>query len=155
MKEEKWELRLLKSIHSRGRELFQRLIYQDSLKTAEDPSPEDPDSDNEADTKLKLEERCLWEINPLVKSIDKLDFNNTTNVEGKWFINENLDLAYLFALASDSVPSDTITDVDSDHVSAMPALTSLHAPRKSFSMTHETASDTHGAFFKVPAKYKG
>ena len=55
-------------------------------------------------------------------SIDKLDFNNTANVEGEWFINENLDLTYLSSLASDSIPSDTSTDVESNHVSAMHAL---------------------------------
>jgi len=33
-------------------------------------------------------------INPFVTSNDKLDFNNTTNIEGEWFINENLDLAF-------------------------------------------------------------
>ena len=36
-----------------------------------------------------------------MSSIDKFNFNNTTNVKGEWFSNENLDLAYLFALASD------------------------------------------------------
>jgi len=34
-------------------------------------------------------------------SIDKLDINTTANVEGEWFINENLDLAYFSAFASD------------------------------------------------------
>jgi len=47
-------------------------------------------------------------------SIDKLNFNATTNVEGEWFINENLSLAYFSAFTSDSVPSDTKTDVYSD-----------------------------------------
>ena len=74
------------------------------------------------------EDEYLWEINPLVTSIDKLDFDTTANIEGKWFINEDLDLAYFSALDSDSVPSYTSTDVDSDHVSAMHALTLLHAP---------------------------
>ena len=41
--------------------------------------------------------------------------------------NENLDLAYLFALASDSIPSDTSTDKDGDHVSAIDTLISLYA----------------------------
>jgi len=27
-------------------------------------------------------------------SIDKLDYNITANVEGKWFTNEELDLVY-------------------------------------------------------------
>ena len=47
-------------------------------------------------------------------SIDKLDINTTANVEGEWFINENLDLAYFSAFAFDSIPSDTSTDIDSD-----------------------------------------
>ena len=54
----------------------------------------------------------FWEINPLVTSVDKLDFDVTANVEGEWFINENLDLAYFSIFASNSVPSDTNTDVD-------------------------------------------
>ena len=61
-------------------------------------------------------------------SIDKLNFNNTANDLGEWYINEDLDLAYFSMLASDSVPSDTSIDVDSDHVSAVHALTSLHTP---------------------------
>jgi len=64
-------------------------------------------------------------------SIGKLRSNATANVEGEWFINKDLDLAYISVLASDSVPSDTSTDVDSDPWSAMIALTSLHAPVKS------------------------
>ena len=47
-------------------------------------------------------------------SIDKLDFNTTANVEGEWFINEDFDLVYFSAFASDSISSDTSTDVDSD-----------------------------------------
>jgi len=29
----------------------------------------------------EAEEKCLWEINPLVTSVDKLDFNTTANVK--------------------------------------------------------------------------
>jgi len=50
--------------------------------------------------KSEPEEECLWELTPLVTSIDKLDFNNTANDEGEWFINEDLDLAYFSTLAS-------------------------------------------------------
>ena len=71
------------------------------------------------------------------------------------FINENLDLAYHSVLASDSVPSDTSTDVDSDQWSVVDALTSLHAPIKSSFMVCEKTSDAQRAFFKVPAKHKG
>jgi len=35
------------------------LLYQDSLETAENPSPEDPDFGNEVDAKPKPEEECL------------------------------------------------------------------------------------------------
>jgi len=49
------------------------------------------------------------ELNSLVTSINKLDVNNTTNDVGEWYINEELDLAYLSVFASDSVPSDTNT----------------------------------------------
>ena len=44
------------------------LLYQDPLETAKDPSPENPDSGNEADTKPEPEEECLWEINLFVKN---------------------------------------------------------------------------------------
>ena len=64
-------------------------------------------------------------------------------------------MTYLFALASDSVPSDTSADVDSDILSAIDALTSLHTLVKSSLMVHESASDKHGAFLKVPTKNKG
>ena len=63
-------------------------------------------------------------------SIDKLDFDTNAHVEGEWFINENLDLTYFSASASDSVPSDTSTDIDIGLWSAMNTLTSLHAPTK-------------------------
>ena len=53
------------------------------------------------------------EINPLVTSIDKLNFNTTANVECEWFVNEDLDLVSFSAFASDSVLLDTSTDVNS------------------------------------------
>ena len=56
------------------------LFYQDSLETDENPHPEEPDSGNEADTEPE-EDECLWEINPLVMSIDKLNFYTTAHVE--------------------------------------------------------------------------
>ena len=71
-------------------------------------------------------------------SIDKLNFNTTTNVEGEWFINENLDLAYFSTFASDSVPSDTSTDVENDPWSVKNTLTSLCAPIKSSLMRSKT-----------------
>jgi len=56
-------------------------LYQDFLEITENPSQEDSDSGNEADAEIELKEECLWELNPLVKSIDKLDFKNTANNE--------------------------------------------------------------------------
>ena len=57
-------------------------------------------------------------------------------------------------LASNSVSSDTITDVDNDSLFAIDALTSLHALIRSSFMIHDKASDAQGAFFEVPAKHK-
>jgi len=74
-------------------------------------------------------------------SIDKLNFNNTANVEGEWFISENLNLAYHSALASDSVPSNTSTNIDSVPLSVIDVLTSLYAPVRSSLMVHEKTSD--------------
>ena len=36
--------------------------------------------------------------------INKLDVNNTADDVGEWYINEELNLAYFFEFASDSVP---------------------------------------------------
>jgi len=79
------------------------LLYQDSLEVNENTHPEESDSGNEAHTEPE-EDECLWKINPLVTSIDKLDIDTTANVESEWFINENLDLAYFSTFASDSIP---------------------------------------------------
>jgi len=57
-------------------------------------------------------------INPLVMSINKLDFDTTANIGSEWFINEDLNLAYFFAFALDSVSSDSSTDVGNDPWSA-------------------------------------
>jgi len=46
----------------------------------------------------------MWELNPLVSSINKLDVNNTSDDVGEWYINEELNLAYFFVFASDSLP---------------------------------------------------
>ena len=69
-----------------------------------------------------------------------LDFDTATNVEGEWFINEDLDLAYLSVLASDFLPSDTSTNIDCDPLSAIDVLTLLHAPIRSSFMVHEKTS---------------
>jgi len=98
------------------------LLYQDSLEVDKNSHPEEPDSGKETDTKPE-ENECLWEINLLVTSIDI-----TANVESECFINEDLNLAYFSAFASDSIPSDTSTYVSSDPLLAMNALTSLCAP---------------------------
>ena len=67
----------------------------------ENPQPEEPDSGNEADAEPEAKEECLWELNSLVKSINKLDVNNTADDLGEWYLNEELYLAYLSVFASD------------------------------------------------------
>ena len=57
--------------------------------------------------------------------------------------------------ASDSILSDTSTDIDDDPWSAIDALTSLVAPVKSSLMVYENISDVQGSLFEVPAKHKG
>ena len=130
------------------------LLYQDFLEIDENPHPDEPDSGNEAD-KQPEEDECLWKINPLVMSIDKLDFNTTANVKDEWFINENQNLAYFSAFAFDTVPSDTSTDIDIGFWSVMNALTSLHAPTKSSLMVREEIRDELKALFEVPTKLEG
>jgi len=103
-------------------------MYQNSSKADENPQLEEPDSGNEADVEPEAKEECLWELNPLATSINKLNVNNTTNDVGEWHINEELSLAYFSVFVSIFVPSDTSSDVDDDPWSAINALTSLHAP---------------------------
>ena len=64
------------------------LLYQNSLEMNKNPQPEEPDSRNEADAGPEAEEECLWELNPLVTSINMLDVNNPASDEGEWYINE-------------------------------------------------------------------
>ena len=56
----------------------------------------------------------MWELDPLETSINKLDVNNTADDVGGWYINKELNLAYFSVFASNSVPSDTSTEVDND-----------------------------------------
>ena len=107
----------------RSRELFYWFPpLSDSLEVDEDPHLEEPDSGNKADLKPEKDE-CLWKINLLVTSIDKLNFDTTVNVEGEWFINENFRFGLLLCICLDSVSLVTSTNVDSDLWSVMNALT--------------------------------
>ena len=83
------------------------LLYQDSPKTDENPQPEELDSSNESDVELETEEECLWELKPLLTSINKLNVNNTANDIGEWYINEELNLAYFSVFASNFKPLGT------------------------------------------------
>jgi len=97
----------------------------------------------------------MWELNPLVTSVNKLDVNNTADDVGEWYINEELNLAYFSVFASDSVPSDTSTEVDNDPWSAMDALTLLHVPVKSSLKVYQDIDDAQESVFMVPARRKG
>jgi len=57
--------------------------------------------------------------------------------------------------ASDSVPSDTSTDVDDDPWSVIGAQTSLHVPVRSCLMAYQDVSDAQESLFMVPARRKG
>jgi len=57
--------------------------------------------------------------------------------------------------ASDSVLSDTSTDVDDDPWSAIDALTSLHVPVRSSLTVYQDVNDVQGSLFMVPARRKG
>jgi len=87
-------------------------------------------------------------------STNKLDVNNTVDDVGEWQINKELDLAYFSAFASDSIPSDTSTDVDDDPWSAIDALTSLHVPMKSSLTACQGVIEAHKSLFKVLARCK-
>jgi len=64
-------------------------------------------------------------------------------------------LAYFSTFASDSIPLDTSTDVDSDSWLAINALTSLRAQIKSSFSVQKNIGDAYNAFFEVPAKQEG
>jgi len=57
--------------------------------------------------------------------------------------------------ASDSVPSNTSTDVDDYSWSAIDALTSLHVPVKSSLTVYQDVSDEQWSLFMVPTRHKG
>ena len=57
-------------------------------ETNEDLQPEELDSGNDADTEPEVEEKYMWELDPLVTSINKPDVHNTTNDVDEWYINE-------------------------------------------------------------------
>jgi len=94
----------------------------------------------------------MWELNLLVTTINKLDVNNAADDVGEWYINEELDLAYFSVSASDSVSSDTSTDMDDDPWSAIEALTLLHVPVRSSLTMCQDVSDAQESLFMVPAK---
>ena len=62
---------------------------------------------------------------------------------------------YFSSFASDSIPSDTGTDIDSNPWSVMNVQISLRAPIESSLMVYKKIGDTHNALFEVPAKRKG
>jgi len=98
-----------------GRELLHRFSPVPGFSGyRRESQPKKLDSGNEADVEPEAEEEYLWELNPLITSINKLDVNNTGNDVGEWYINEELDLAYFSVLAYNFVPSNTSTDVDDD-----------------------------------------
>jgi len=130
------------------------LLYQDSLETGDNPQLEESDSGNEADIEPEAEKKYLWELNPLVTSINKHDVNNTANDVGEWYINEELDLAYFSVFASDSVPSDTSTGVGDNPWSIIDVLTSLHVPVRSSLTGYQGVSDAQESLFKVPTRHK-
>lgn len=61
------------------------MIYHDSLEVY--PLPEELDTDNEAYTEPKPGEERLWELDFSLLGLDKTDVNDTTEDEGKWYIN--------------------------------------------------------------------
>lgn len=98
----------------------------------------------------------------LRNSTNKYDVINTININGEWYINEGIELAYLSACPSKSVPSNTDTDIDDDDDagaeigddvwSVVDALTLLQVPMKSSLFTEDRIYDVQGAFLKVLAR---
>ena len=73
--------------------------------------------------------------------------SNATNDVGEWYINEELDLAYLSVFPSDSVPSDTSIDVGDDPWSTIDALTSFHVPVGSSLTVYQGVNEAQGSLF--------
>lgn len=46
--------------------------------------------------------------------LDNFDFDNTAFNGGAWYLNENVELGYLSACASDSIPLDTEIDIEDE-----------------------------------------
>lgn len=126
------------------------LLYQDPMET--DWEPKDPNSGNETDAELESDEDCPWELDLSVIGQNNLDVNDTAFDDSMRYINENLELAYLFACAFDSVPSNTTTHVDDETneyiCSAIYVLPSLQVLIKSSFLTDDRIHDVQGNFFK-------
>ena len=61
-------------------------------------------------------------------------------------------MAYFSVFTSDSVSSDTGTEVGDDPCSTMDALTSLHVPMKSSLKTYQDVGDAQESVFMVPVR---
>lgn len=69
---------------------------------------EEPNSGNDHDAKLESNNGCPWELDFSIIGQNNLDVNDTTFDEGLWYLNENVELAYLSTYASDSTCIDMI-----------------------------------------------
>lgn len=64
------------------------MLYQDPLET--NLEPKDPDSGNEIDAELELDEDCPQKLNLTVTGQNKPNVNENAFTDGVWYIKENL-----------------------------------------------------------------
>lgn len=86
------------------------LLYRDSLEA--NPQSEEQDSGIEMDTESESEDECTQELDYSVLGVNKSYVINTADIDGKWYINEDRELACLSRCLSKFVPSDTNIDDD-------------------------------------------
>lgn len=134
------------------------VLYQHLIKTGLDK--EEPDSGNEADEVLELDNDFPWELDLSIIDQATLDVIDTTFGEDEWCLNEIEELAYLSACASDSICNDTCTgtilsesvEIEGDNViwSAIDEFSPSQTPVKTSFLSKNWVYDMEGAFFKAP-----
>lgn len=83
-----------------------------------------------------------------------MNITNTTNFDGEWIINENIEFAY--SSSTDSEPSSIRTDTISDQINRIYSLASFQAPiLSSFNIQNNNDRDASKAIFEAPTKYIG
>lgn len=128
------------------------ILYENVLEASNEPTEENYDSSNEVDSKpMPLEDKDFeYEINPLARSLGKFSVTDVVDEAGDWVINEDIDIAYMPVVASNSLPSYTNTEVD--RLFELETLITFHLPIQSSLISHSEIVVDKNAIFEVPAR---